>query len=85
MSKKEKLIKRLISKPKDFTYDEAKTLLEGLGYIEDTVGKSSGSRVAFYNPKNQNIIRLHKPHPENTLPVYAVDIIIENLKRNGEI
>ena len=28
MSKKEKLINRLKTKPKDFTYNEAKTLLE---------------------------------------------------------
>lgn len=27
MSRKEKLLKRLMSRPKDFTYDETKTLL----------------------------------------------------------
>ena len=30
MSKKEKLINRLKTKPKDFTYNEAKTLLESV-------------------------------------------------------
>lgn len=85
MSKKDKLIERLLSFPKDFTYDEARTLLSGLGYFEDTKGKSSGSRVAFVNLVSKNIITLHKPHPGNVLPAYAVKNIIEFLKRNGEI
>ena len=38
MSKKEKLIARLLSLPKDFTYDEMKTLLGYLGFEEDNKG-----------------------------------------------
>lgn len=85
MSKKDKLIERFLLLPKDFTYDEARTLLGGLGYFEDTKGKSSGSRVAFVSPVSNNIITLHKPHPGNVLPAYAVKNIREFLKRNGEI
>ena len=47
MSKIEKLLTRLYSKPKDFTYQELKTLLEQLGFIEYNKGKTSGSRVEF--------------------------------------
>jgi len=47
MSKKEIEIERLKTKPKDFTYDETKTLLNKLGLIENNKGKTSGSRVIF--------------------------------------
>ena len=38
MSKKDKLIQRLKSKPKDFTYDELKTLLNYLEFVEHSKG-----------------------------------------------
>ena len=47
MSSKDKLITRLLSKPKDFTYSELRKLLKMLGYEEDNKGKFSGSKVAF--------------------------------------
>ncbi len=47
MSKKEKEIERLKSKPKDFTYDEVKTILNNIGFFEDNKGRTSGSRVIF--------------------------------------
>lgn len=47
MSKKDKLIQRLKSKPKDFTYDEVRTLLNYLGFGESNKGKTSGSAVKF--------------------------------------
>ena len=47
MGQKEKLIQRLKSKPKDFTFQEAETLLGYLEYIRSNKGKTSGSRVVF--------------------------------------
>ena len=70
MSKKEKLIIKLQSKPKDFTYQEAKTLLELLGFYEFNKGKTSGSRVAFIHREKKLEIRIHKPHPNNILKRY---------------
>ena len=49
MSKKDKLLKRLKSKPSDFTYDELKTLLNYLGFVENNKGKTSGSAVKYIN------------------------------------
>ena len=49
MSQIEKLIERLKSKPKDFTYDELKRLLNDYGFVENNKGKTSGSRVRFYD------------------------------------
>ena len=82
MSKKEKLIERLNSKPKDFTYQEAKTLLELLGFYEFNKGKTSGSRVVFIHKMvNKLKIRLHKPHPDNILKPYQLENILDGIKR----
>lgn len=40
MSKLQKEIERLKSKPKDYTYDEAKSLLNKLGFFENNKGKT---------------------------------------------
>lgn len=84
MSRLEKEIERLKSKPKDYTYDEAKSLLNKLGYIEHNKGKTSGSRVVFVNDKGQKI-ELHKPHPSNIIKPYKINDIIKNLKERGVI
>ena len=80
MSKDDKLIKRLLSKPKDFTYNELRKLLTHLGYEESQSGKTSGSRVAFIHKDSKHIIRLHKPHPNNELKQYQIEQIIDELK-----
>lgn len=45
MSRINKEIERIKQKPKDFTYEEAKKLLNKFGYYEYNKGKTSGSRV----------------------------------------
>ena len=62
MSKAEKLLVRLLSKPKDFTYPELKTTLTSLGYVEE---QGAGSRICFKSETHK--IKLHKPHPGNIL------------------
>ncbi|MSE06841.1 type II toxin-antitoxin system HicA family toxin, partial [Lactobacillus salivarius] len=37
MGKKDKLLAKLLSKPKDFTFNELETLLEYLGFYLDNV------------------------------------------------
>lgn len=80
MTKREKLLDRLLTRPIDFTWDELNKVLKGLGYIEDNMGKTSGSRVRFISSKNPPII-LHKPHPKPTLKRYQIDQIIEKLRQ----
>ena len=80
MRKLEKLLSRLKQRPKDFTYEEAKTLLESLGFYEYNKGKTSGSRVVFKNEKINEKIELHKPHPRNELKIYQINIIIRKLE-----
>ena len=79
MSKKEKLIKRLKSKPTDFTYDDAESLLLSLGFAKFKAGKTGGSRVKFMY--SSTALMLHKPHPRNVLEPYQVNKIIKFLKR----
>lgn len=75
MSKKEKIVERLKSRPKDFTYDEARQLLNMFGFVEYNKGKTSGSKVEFINEYNKKI-ELHKPHPGNILKIYQVNKIL---------
>ena len=80
MSRTEKLLLRLLSQPKDFTYSEMRTLLSSLGYEEE---QGAGSRVCFKSKTHQ--IKLHKPHPVNILKRYQLSLIIEELKKEGLI
>jgi hypothetical protein len=83
MGGKEKLIARLKSKPKDFTFDEMQCLLELLGFEILNKRKASGSRVLF---KNGNIpINLHKPHPRKEFLEYQIMYVLDVLEREGLI
>lgn len=64
MSKKEKLVDRLLSIPADLTWEELNAALSSLGYAELKTGKTGGSRRRFCDAQN-NMILLHKPHPVN--------------------
>jgi hypothetical protein len=80
MSKNDKLIIRLLSYPKDFTYNELKTLLLSFGYKEM---QGAGSWVCF--SKETHKVKLHNLHPGNTLKGYQVDLIVEELANKGLI
>ena len=83
MGKKEKLIARLKSRPKDFTFDEMQNLLELLGFELSNKGKTSGSRVKF---KMGHVpISMHKPHPRNELLEYQINMVLETLEKEGLI
>lgn len=82
MGRTEKLLKRLQSKPKDFSWDELTTLLHALGYEVETGGKSGGSRRKFFSAATGNVMFFHKPHPSGILKAYQLKQVIENLKEN---
>lgn len=77
MAQREKLLRRFLRKPKDFTYDELKKLLSAYGYLES---QGSGSRVVFSNQRLQSSIKLHKPHPGNILKIYQLGLIKKELE-----
>ena len=79
MSKKDKLISRLKSKPRDFTFDEVVTLLLSLGFIQLKTGQSGGSVIKF--ALGSKIVKIHKPHAIKTLHKYQVKDILNDLER----
>jgi hypothetical protein len=80
MGKHEKLLERLRSRPKDFRWEQLKTLLGGFGYEEE---KGSGSRRKFLNAKTGVSISIHEPHPRKELKSYQVKDILDHLKQEG--
>lgn len=81
MSKKDKLINKLLKKPKDFTFDEMETLLSYFGY--DLKQSKTGSGVKFIKDGSNEIINFHKPHPNGILKRYVLEQVIEKLRKDG--
>jgi len=77
MSQKEKLIKRVRSNPKDFTFRELEVLMRELGFQKADSGKTSGSAVKFSN--GEKALFLHRPHPQNILKPYQIRDLINLL------
>ena len=80
MGQKEKLIKYIKTKPKDFTFNDAEKLLSYFGYKRLDKGKTSGSRVIFVSEKHPPIM-LHKPHPRKELLSYQIKQLIDMLEQ----
>lgn len=81
MGKKDKLINRLLKKPKDFTFDEMESLLLYFGY-ELKQGKT-GSGVKFIKEGSNEVINFHRPHPNGVLKQYVLNQVIEKLRKDG--
>jgi predicted RNA binding protein YcfA (HicA-like mRNA interferase family) len=82
MSRKQKLLEKLLSKPKDFKWNELVTLLNGYGYKKI---KGKGSRRKFFRDNPRDLIILHKPHPGKILLDWAVDEVLKHLKETGDL
>jgi len=77
MSTKDKLMRRFLSQPKDFTWEELVRLFRFLGFKVDNKGKTSGSRILFV--KGEDAHTVHKPHPSNIIKEYAMKQILDFL------
>ena len=84
MSQIQKLIARLLSYLKDFTWEELVKILNHFGYKELGVGKTSGSRRKFAN-NEKRIISMHKLHPDKILKRYKLEDVINTLKETGHL
>jgi len=80
MSKQQKALQRLLSKPTDFTWPELVSLMTSFG-VALTV--SSGSARKFHNPVSGQQFAIHQPHPSNILKRYQVRDATEFLKQEG--
>lgn len=85
MNKREKLIRRFKTQPRDFTFDEVVTLFQGYGFTLENKGSTSGSRIRFYNENDQNAYIMHKPHPANIIKGYMMRDILNYLLKNNYI
>ena len=81
MSRKNKLIEKLLEKPKDFTFDEMKSLLSYFGY-KLKQGKT-GSGVKFIKEGSNEVINFYKPNPDGILKRYVLEQVIEKLRKDG--
>jgi hypothetical protein len=84
MSRKDKLIDRLLSMPRDFTWEELSKVLAQFGYTELKNGKTGGSRRKFANAA-KDVISFHKPHPANIVKHYAISDLVDFLRNRGYI
>lgn len=84
MAQIEKLLKKFLSKPADFTWEELIKVVSHFGYEELKKGKTGGSRRKFAD-KAKHIISLHKPHPGNILKHYQIKDVIDALKERGKL
>ena len=85
MNKKEKLVKRFRTLPKDFTFEEVVTLFQIYGFSLENKGSTSGSRIKFYNKYDENAFIMHKPHPSNIIKGYMMRDILNYLLHNNYI
>ena len=85
MSQFEKLLKRIRTIPKDFTYDEMRTLLKHLGFEENTKGKTSGSSVSFFRKSDGRVFMFHKPHPGNIVKQCYLKKMLKMLDESGDV
>ncbi len=83
MGKKEKLIKKIKSLPKDMTFEELQTLLLELGFEVSNKGRTSGSRIMFR--RGDLNIMIHKPHPKKEMLVFYLKEILRKLEDEGII
>jgi HicA toxin of bacterial toxin-antitoxin, len=80
MSKHEKALQRLLSKPADFTWGELKSLMQAFDYELKVTG---GSGRKFVRPEVAFMI--HEPHPRKLLKAYQVRAVLEFLRKEGHI
>lgn len=83
MSKKDKLISRLLELPKDFTYEEMISLLKCFCY--ELKQSNTGSGVKFVKNNSNEVINFHRPHPGNHLKRYVLEQVICKLRKDGLI
>lgn len=85
MNKRDKLLKKFRSLPKDFTFEELQSLFSQFGFCLENKGTTSGSRVIFVNDKTRDAYIMHKPHPKNIIKGYQMRQVYDFLISKGYI
>jgi len=82
MSKQQEILKRLLSKPIDFTWPELATLMKGLSY---DLQKAGGSGRKFVHSATGSTLFIHEPHPSKVLKQYQVRDVLHHLTKEGQL
>ncbi len=82
VSKQDKAVERLISRPTDFSWDELQSLMKRFGYAMKTTG---GSGRKFTRPDGGQSFVIHEPHPKSILKAYQVREFLAFLRQEGHI
>ena len=82
MNRISKRLQRMLRMPSDFTWDELNAVLTEFGFYENT--KKGGSYRTFETSSGHKIF-LHRPHPGNVLPKYAIRNVLGALREFGYI
>lgn len=85
MGRKEKLVRRFMELPKDFTFEETIALLAIFGYHVHNKGATSGSRIRFKNADTDAYIDIHRPHLGSIMKEWMMKAIYQHLKNKGVI
>ena len=85
MNKKEKLVKRFRTLPKDFTFEEVEALFWWLWFHVGEQRFHVRLTRKVLNKKDQNTYIMHKPHPNNIIKGYMLRDILNYLLNNGYI
>jgi hypothetical protein len=82
MTKRQRALDRLLTKPADYTWSELRSLMEGFGYELQAVG---GSGRKFVDPISGSGLFIHQPHPSSILKAYQVKLAIQFLRNENHI
>lgn len=82
MSKRQKAIDRLLSRPTDYEWNELASLMESFGY--ETKG-GGGSARKFVHRETHATLFMHQPHPARILKSYQVREAIHFLMQEKHI
>jgi predicted RNA binding protein YcfA (HicA-like mRNA interferase family) len=74
MSKKEKLIERLLRKPVDMRFDEVKVILEHYGFVLDSKNQK-GSHFVFYKGDKLITIPVHNHMVKKTYLQLIIELL----------
>ncbi len=82
MSRLQKAVARLLTKPSDYTCDELLAMMVALGYELRTSG---GSGRKFFDPATKALFFVHEPHPSKILKAYQIRAVVQFLRKERKI
>ncbi len=82
MSRREKLLARFLSVPKDLTWEEFSAVLSGFGFERRNAG---GSSRTFVHAGTGTVVVAHQPHPGNIVKPYAIRKAVAALQEGGHL